>query len=173
MRLFDPFSSLSSTKIGIFIKSKPKFILTKNRARFRAYFLSCTNREIVISKTFVISNLFFGSSIVTLLYRSLCNFWNVHFYPSLHPDRSLLVEWPSIIVQCPSTSIHDRPLWLKWPSSFGQDCPLSLSLLWTVHITVPVRIGTAVRDFGPNLILFDPWPEDKWSEILIQSILRT
>ena len=55
MRLFDPFSSLSSTKIGIFIKkSMSTFTFDqKNRAQFLSrtiscvIFLSCTNREIV------------------------------------------------------------------------------------------------------------------------------
>ena len=54
-------------------------------------------------------------------------FWHlltVQVYPLIHSDRPLLVEWSS-------TSTHDGPHWLKWPSSLTQGRPLSP--LWTVH----------------------------------------
>ncbi len=33
------------------------------------------------------------------------------------------------------------------------------------QITVPVRIGTVVRDFGPMFMWSGPWSEDKWSVV--------
>ena len=34
------------------------------------------------------------------------------------------------------------------------------------QITVPVRIGTVIRDFGPNFIWSGPWYELNWSELI-------
>ena len=53
----------------------------------------------------------FRPSAFVLQDRPLSLFWSllaVHFYPLIHPDRPLLVEWPS-------TSTHDRPI---------QDCKM-------------------------------------------------
>jgi len=89
-------------------------------------------------------------------------------------DRPLLVEWPSNLAQ---KTVHyrqdrllsrDRPLSLLRTVQFWLD-----SMIWPDQITVPVRIGTAVQDFGPNFIWSDPWPGAKWSVILVEFIPRT
>ena len=41
------------------------------------------------------------------------------------------------------------------------------------QITVSIRIGTVVRDFGPNCIRSGLWSPDNWSEILVRPIVRT
>ena len=41
------------------------------------------------------------------------------------------------------------------------------------QITVPVRIGTVVRDFGRNFIWSGPWSGVIWSDILVRSVVRT